>query len=206
MAGGANGTFRFSTGAAYSYSSNSYSQGAYNGGIEFGKLYHIGIKGLSSVGDFMKNHFVLKVEATATFGVQYGLKRGSSYLEGGIFTTELGRAGWSLSEGGYKKGGDGKGHNFLGANINMMNDKVALGGNVDYVTNDIMPTGGDLLEYYPNNGNLEGEFSVGKNIWNGKAKSAGTFSNKEDCVSCYQLSGGFKAFLGIQGKLIIGFK
>lgn len=139
--------------------------------------------------------------------------------EAGIFSTDIGKLGWSYNEGFYAKYGDGKGHNFAAIGIKLLSKKLSVGGEADYVTNHAIPTTGDLLEYYPNNGHLEWEANMGpgKSHWSPQKgsdadilniglKSKLRGSNKESCNYCADLGAGFKALLGIDIKLTIGFK
>lgn len=52
------------------------------------------------------------------------------------------------------KWGNGTGHNFIGGGIAYKG--IGVYGKLDYVTKDMIPEG-QLLDYYPNNGNLEYE-------------------------------------------------
>jgi hypothetical protein len=175
-----------------------------------------------SIGDFFQDHFVLKGELSGSLGVQVGAKLGGplqANAEAGIFSTEIGKLGWSYGDGFYANYGDGKGHNFAAAGIKILSKQLSVGGKVDYVTNHAIPTTGDLLKYYPNNGHLEWEGNIGPgkshlspqkgsdaDILNIGLKSKLRGSNKESCTYCADLGVGFKALLGIDVKLIIGFK
>ncbi|WP_418122979.1 DUF6443 domain-containing protein [Chryseobacterium sp. PTM-20240506] len=169
--------------------------------------------------DYFMNNFVLKLEGSATFGAQVGGKTSFGSLEAGLFTTSLGKVGWSLGDGFYAKAGDRKGHNFVGGGIKLLSKKLSVGGNLDYVSNDVIPTAGDLIEYYKDNGHLEGQGNIGpgESILKPPAgssaealgislKSKFKGGNKEGCSSCFEIGGGLKALLGIDGKIVIGFK
>lgn len=163
-------------------------------------------------------NFVFEVNAKASFGVQLGLKAQFGSVEGGIMTGDIGKIGWSNTKGAFAKYGDGKGHNFIGGGVKLFNKSLSAGGKLDYVTKDIVPTAGDLLEYYPNNGNLEAEGNIGpgKNILDppsgsaadvlgGAIKTKARVSNKEDCAFCLDVGAGMKAILGVEAKIKIGF-
>ncbi|WP_346986350.1 RHS repeat-associated core domain-containing protein [Chryseobacterium sp. POE27] len=169
--------------------------------------------------------FVFKIEATGSFGVQLGAKVGgplSANAEAGIMTTELGKIGWSNREaknnGFFAKSGDGKGHNFAGVGVKLLSKSVSAGAKVDYVTDDVIPPAGDLLEYYPSNGELdwEGNLGPGKSYWSPKGgspldvlnvglKTKVRASNKESCSFCVDLGIAGKALLGLDIKLQTGF-
>ncbi|WP_139166633.1 RHS repeat-associated core domain-containing protein [Epilithonimonas hungarica] len=174
---------------------------------------------LDKAAGFMDS-LVFKIEGTSSFGVQLGGKTSFGSLEGGFWTATIGKFGWSNKDGGYIKSGDGKGHNFLGGSVKFLSNKLSVGGNVDYVTNDIIPpNGSDLIDYYANNGNLEGQANFGsaKSIISSPKGSAAealgvslksrlNAGNKEGCSSCITISAGVKAFLGIEGKITVGIK
>jgi len=177
---------------------------------------------ISNIGSFFTNHFVFKTELSGSLGVQVGAKLGGplqANAEAGILSTDIGKIGWSQSDGFYAKYGDGKGHNFVAGGLKLFSKKLSIGGKADYVTNHAVPTAGDLLNYYPNNGHLEWEanFGSGKSHWSPQKgsdadilniglKSKLRGSNKESCAYCADLGIGFKALLGVDIKLIVGFK
>ena len=129
-------------------------------------------------------------------------------------TTEVGKAGLSTEKGGYAEKGDGKGHNFVGGNVKLLNKKLSVGAKVDYVTDHTTPpVGSDLAEYYPNNGelqwgvNLGPEGSLGPGVkgdfdFLSTETSVGTNS---DC-NCIDLGVSAKAVLGVEVNLRIGIK
>ncbi|MBB5333526.1 DUF6443 domain-containing protein [Chryseobacterium koreense] len=209
LAGGGIGDFKYFSGGTYSYSNYNYSDKAYYGGIELGKLNVIRIKGFTDkISDFFKDHFVFQVEGKGTLGVQAGIGR----VEGGIMTGDIGNFGWSNRKGFYANAGDGKGHNFIG----VVGGVKGLGysAKLDYVTNDIIPTeGSDLLEYYPNNGVLNTEFGVGSNykgenlvIPNRPSIRVGRNTDaNEACRYCLNASYGAKLLLGLDVSIKIGF-
>ena len=172
--------------------------------------------------DNIKDHFVFKTELSGSLGVQVGAKLGGplqANMEAGILSTDIGKIGWSYNDGFYGKYGDGKGHNFIAGGVKLLSKQLSVGGKADYVTNHAIPTAGDLLDYYPNNGHLEweGNFGPGKSHWSPQKgsdadilnigiKSKLRGSNKESCAYCADLGIGFKALLGVDIKLIVGFK
>jgi hypothetical protein len=177
---------------------------------------------ISNIGSFFKNHFVFKTELSGSLGVQIGAKLGGplqANVEAGILSTDIGKIGWSKSDGFYAKYGDGQGHNFVAGGVKLLSKQLSVGGKADYVTKHAIPTAGDLLDYYPNNGHLEWEVNLGpgKSHWwpqkgsdadilNIGLKSKLRGSNKESCAYCADLGIGFKALLGVDIKLIVGFK
>lgn len=166
--------------------------------------------------------FVFKLEISGSFGLQAGAKVGGpaqASAEAGIWSTDIGKAGWSINDGFYAKQGDGRGHNFLSGSVKVLSKKLSVGGKLDYVTNDLMPTGGDLLDYYPNNGHLEWEANLGpgkshlsppkdsdSDILNIGLKSKVRSSDRENCAFCADLGVGLKLILGVDVKLTTGFK
>lgn len=162
--------------------------------------------------------FVVDVGGKVSLGVQAGAKVLAGSAEAGIMTTDVGSAGWSNREkknnGFYAKGGDGKGHNFVGGGIGIKN--VGVSGKLDYVTNDVIPKeGSDLLEYYPNNGVLNKEGNIGV-AFEGTSRSpfipggpdlkgGGNSDVDEACNYCLNLSIGVKLLLGVEANIKIGF-
>lgn len=207
LAGGGIGRYTYFTGTASSYSDYNYSQGAYNGSIDLGVGHSINIKGFSSITDWFKDHFVFQVEGKGTFGVQAGI----GAIEGGIMTGDIGSFGWSNRNGGYLKKGDGKGHNYLGGVLGIKG--FGISGKLDYVTNDWIPTAGDLAEYYPNNGVLNIEGGIGSNykgeslvIPNRPSIKVGVNTDADEaCNYCVNLSYGAKLLLGLDVSIKVGF-
>lgn len=163
---------------------------------------------------WIKNNLVVEVEAKATLGVQAGIKTGFGKIEGGLITTEVGKAGVSTEKGAYAEGGDGKGHNFIGVSGKVLNKNLSVGGKVDYVTKDAVPSdGSDVAEYYSNNGELQ----YGVNLGPGRSLGTGidgdydflsadtTVEANTEC-KCIDLGVGVKAILGVEVNLKIGIK
>lgn len=77
-------------------------------------------------------------------------------VEGGLIATDIGKTDWSNQEennsGFYAEWGDGRGHNFLGAGIGIEKTSISIGGDVDYITPHMTPPGGDITQYYADNG------------------------------------------------------
>lgn len=166
--------------------------------------------------------FVLQVEGKASFGLQIAFKVPVGSVQAGVMTGDIGKIGWSSREqsnnGFYAKYGDGKGHNFLGGSLKFFNDKLSMGRNVDYVTDDIIPTAGDLLDYYPNHGKFTDEITMGPSInkyapkeaygpsvLDIKFKERFRSGNKEECSFCVDLGIAVKVLLGLEGKVRVGF-
>lgn len=166
---------------------------------------------------------VFEIEGKASIGLQVGVKTSWGRVEGGLITTDIGKTGWSNQEennsGFYAEWGDGRGHNFGSVGASLFTKKLGLGLGVDYITPHMIPPGGDIAQYYANNGEAVGGFSFGPNsryFW--KAKS-GTLL--DDLGTAVRLRGkvnsnvvnhhtvdllvGVKAILGIEGRVRIGF-
>lgn len=169
--------------------------------------------------------FVFEAEGKASVGLQLGLKGSlwgiSGRAEGGLITGDIGKVGWSNQEednyGFYSEWGDGKGHNFGSIGFSFLDKKAGAGVSVDYITPHIAPPGGDIIDYYSNNGEATGGFSLGPNsrhFWKPKSGTmlddlgtAVRLRGKTNGVNNHtvDLSIGAKAILGIEGKVRIGF-
>ena len=161
--------------------------------------------------------FVFEVEAKASIGVQLGVATPFGNAEGGIVTTDIGSLGYNNQDpdAPIAKWGDGKGHNFIGGGIGYKG--LGLSGKADYVTKDMIPKG-QLLDYYPNNGGLQTEWSIGPSQSKGLSKNPSSLSNQLGTglgVKGGQPAGsnnkvldiniGAKAILGIEFSIKTGF-
>ncbi len=162
---------------------------------------------------------VFEAGSGASVGLQVGVKTGWGRIEGGVITTEIGKVGWSTEEdnnsGFYADWGDGKGHNFIGAGLGFDKTKLSIGGGVDYVTPDMIPPGGDIIDYYSNNGKAvwSGNMGPKTNLWN--AKKGSTLNEMGTAVRTRarantnndyttDISVGVKAIIGIDLRVKFG--
>lgn len=170
----------------------------------------------SNIGNFFKNHFVFELEGKGTLGVQGGFRTSFGTAEAGIMTGDIGKFGISTRKGLYANYGDGKGHNFAGIGIGIKN--VSAGIKADYVTNDWIPTAGDLLDYYPNNGAWDIEGNIGPKVNKGgvpngslsptidsKIKQRFRVGTTDACSGCIDMTFGIKMLLGIELRIRTGF-
>lgn len=173
----------------------------------------------SEAKEWVKNNVVVEAEAKVTFGGQAKLNLGGGAKIGaGFATTEMVKVGLSTEKGTYSEKGDGKGHNFveLNANIPGTGKKGSAGFKVDYVTNDIAPPdGSDLVEYYPNNGELQWGVNLGpagslgpgvKGDYDFLSTDITVGSELNNDCFCVKIQGGAAVVLGVEGELNIGIK
>jgi RHS repeat-associated protein len=182
---------------------------------------------VESAKTYIQEKGVAKIEAKATVGVQLGIKTPVASVEAGVITTDIGKVGASSKDGVYAKEGDGKGHNFAGANIKLVDKKLGVGAKVDWVNDTVLPDGNgngsggntDLLQASSYQGTLEWETNVGPAI-NGPGfadggagditmpaiKAKAKAGSKEECSSCLELTFGAKAILGFEIKIQLGFQ
>lgn len=156
----------------------------------------------------LKENFYVDVSATLSIGVQGGIKTPFGSLAGGVITTDVVTVGKNNKEGGYVKEGDGKGHNFIEGSVKVVDNKLSLQGGVDYVTNDVLPSG-DLLEYYPENGELTTKFGVGVEGIGKDSEGVidtGSSANINSDCKCLEVEAGAKFIFGVEFKINIGFK
>lgn len=185
-----------------------------------------GNEGLSM--DFIYNsqkgdagRFVFEVEAKASIGVQVGLAVPFGSIEAGAVTGDIGSLGYSNQspDSPIAKWGDGKGHNFVGGSLNLpFLKQVGVSYKGDYVTKDMVPHG-QLLDYYPNNGEYQSEWALGPSM----SKKLATMPKFNEKVSLgggdigvkggtpagsnnhvIDINGGVKAIFGIEGSIKIG--
>lgn len=169
-----------------------------------------------NIGSFFKNHFVFELEGKGTLGVQGGIRTSFGTAEAGILTGDIGKFGISTKKGLFAEYGDGKGHNFAGVGVGIK--KVSAGIKADYVTNDWVPTAGDLLDYYPNNGAWDIEGNIGPRVNKGgvpngslspiidsKIKQRLRGGTTNSCSACLDMSFGMKLILGIDIRIRTGF-
>ncbi|WP_205627569.1 hypothetical protein, partial [Myroides marinus] len=164
---------------------------------------------------------VFEVEAKATIGAQVGVTGPLGSFEVGAVTGDIGSFGYSNQspDSPIAKWGDGKGHNFIGFSFNLpFLKQVGLSWKGDYVTKNITPYG-QLLDYYPNNGEYQSEWAFRPT----KSKKLATMPKFNDKVSLgggdigvkvgiptrsnnhvIDINGGVKAILGIEGSIKIG--
>lgn len=163
---------------------------------------------------WVKDNLVVEGEVKVTIGAQAGIKTGFGKIEGGLVTTELVKAGVSTEKGTYVEPGDGKGHNFAGANVKAFSEKLSVGAEVDYVTNDVVPPdGSDIGEYYSNNGELQWGVNLGPGRSSGTGikgdydfiSSAPTVKADSEC-KCAGVELGIKALVGFQFNMRMGKK
>lgn len=160
----------------------------------------------------------MEAEAKVTVGGQAKLNRGGAKIGGGFATTEIVKVGYSTEKGTYAEKGDGKGHNFVEVSANKpgTGKKGSAGFKVDYVTDDIAPPdGSDLIEYYPNNGELQWEVNLGpagslgpgiKGDFDFISTDITTGGKLSDDCFCLTIQGGAAVVLGIEGEFSIGIK
>ena len=176
--------------------------------------------------NYVKNHAVVKVEGKVTFGAQVGIKTPFGSLGAGAVTVDLLKVKGSTKKGdNYFKGiteMDGKGHYFLEGKVNL-GKKVTAGGKVDWVNNTALPNGNgngsngntDLLKSSSYQGKFEYEGSFGPKGQSPKGvevgdislpsvKYAAVGSNKDDCLTCFEIKFGAKAIIGYDIKIQIG--
>lgn len=158
----------------------------------------------------LKNNFYVDANVTLSIGVQAGVKTPFGSLKAGVMTGDVVTVGVSNKEGGYVKEGDGKGHNFIEGSLKVVDNKLSLQGGIDYVTNDIVPpSGSDLLEYYPNNGEVVSKSGVGTDAI-GKDSTGvidtGTSVNVNSDCKCLEVETGANFIFGVEFKLNVGFK
>ncbi len=171
---------------------------------------------LDNIGFFFKNHFVFELEGKGTLGVQAGIRTSFGTAEAGVLTGDIGNFGFSTKRGLFAKYGDGKGHNLAGVGLGIK--KVSAGIKADYVTNDWVPTAGDLLDYYPNNGAWDIEGNIGPRVNKGgvpngslspiidsKIKQRLRGGTTNSCSACLDMSFGMKLILGIDIRIRTGF-
>ncbi|MET3730561.1 RHS repeat-associated core domain-containing protein [Moheibacter stercoris] len=171
--------------------------------------------------EWVKENVVVEVEVKGTIGVQLGAKAGVVEAEAGIITTEVGKAGWSSQEknngGFYAEKGDGKGHNFIGVNGKVLNNKLAVGAKADYVTNEAMPPEhSDPIKYYSSGENGETQWGVNlgpagalgpgvKGDYDFLSTGEATIKGDTNC-NCINIGGGLKAIGGFELNINIGLK
>ena len=164
----------------------------------------------------LKNHFGVELEGKGTLGVQGGFRTSFGTAEAGIFTGDIGKFGISTRKGLYANYGDGKGHNFAGVGVGIK--KVSAGIKADYVTNDWIPTAGDLLDYYPNNGAWDIEGNIGPKVNKGgvpngslsptidsKIKQRFRGGTTDACSGCVDMTFSMKMLLGVELRIRTGF-
>ncbi|WP_410881674.1 hypothetical protein [Myroides sp. DW712] len=162
---------------------------------------------------------VFEVEGKASIGLQVGVKTSWGRVEGGLITTDIGKTGWSNQEennsGFYAEWGDGRGHNFLGAGIGIKETNLSIGGSVNYITPHMTPPGGDIIQYYANNGEAIWSGNIGPkaNFWSAKK---GTLLNEMGTAVRARARGnsnndyttdiaiGVKAIIGLDLRIKVG--
>jgi hypothetical protein len=182
---------------------------------------------IESVKTFVKENVVAKVEAKATIGVQAGVKTPVGSAEAGVATTDIGKVGASTDKGAYAEKGDGKGHNFIGAEVKLLDKKLGVGAKVDWVNDTVLPNGNgngsngntDLAQASSYQGELQWEVNAGPakrgpgfkdgdvgDISTAHVKARGKAGNNENDVTGLDLRFGAKAILGFEIKIQFGIR
>ena len=192
---------------------SSYEDESGNQGLNMSFIYN-SIKGDAG-------RLVFEIEGKASIGLQAGLTVPFGSVEAGAITADIGSLGYSNQnpDQPIAKWGDGTGHNFIGGSLNAPYFKnIAISGKLDYVTKDMTPSG-QLLDYYPNHGNLQTEWGIGPKrsvkmakmtqLTNKTSLGGGDLGGKIGTVSgsnnhVLDLSVGVKAIIGIDVSLKIG--